>query len=117
VEYPYGREEDAVAHHILIVDDEAPVRHTLRRMIESKGYRILEADSAEEALVCFEAEPVDLVVTDLKMPGHDGLWLAQQLLERDPDLPVILATGYADLGSAQRAVGVGIYDYFTKPID
>lgn len=102
---------------LLIVDDEAPVRHMFRRTFESLGYRVALADSASAALEAVVREPIDLVITDLKMPDQDGLYLAQRLIEQDRHRPVVLVTGYADLGSAQRAVSLGIYAYFTKPID
>ena len=102
---------------ILLVDDEEPVRHMFRRMLGAQGYKTMEANTAESGWELFlECEP-DLVVTDLKMPGKDGLWLAQQIHSQDPNLPILLITAYADVGSAQRAISLGIYEYYTKPID
>ena len=102
---------------VLIVDDEAPVRHMLRSLLEGRGYTVVEAGSGDAGLEAGSLNPVALVITDLKMPGMDGLTLAKKLLEQDPDRPVLLMTAYADLDSARRAVGVGIYEYFTKPFD
>ena len=102
---------------ILIADDEQSVRHMLSRLLEGSGYTVAQAGSAEHALEVLEGTPADLVITDLKMPGMDGLSLAQKLLKMDPDRPVLLMTAYADLESARRAVGIGIYEYFTKPVD
>ena len=106
-----------MAQTILIVDDEEPVRHMFCRLFESRGYRVLSADSAERGAVMASEGKPDLVITDLKMTGKDGLWLAHELLTWDPDMPIMLITAYADLGSAQRAVSLGIYEYFTKPVD
>ena len=102
---------------ILIVDDERPVRMMVGRLVKSLGYEAEEADSGEAALALLEKTVVDLVITDLKMPGMDGLTLAQRLLEDNRDRPVLLMTAYADLESARRAVSIGVYEYFTKPFD
>ena len=102
---------------ILIVDDEQPVRHMLSRLLEGSGYTVIQAESAEHALEVLEGTHADVVITDLKMPGMDGLSLAQKLLKMDPDRPVLLMTAFGDLESARRAVGIGIYEYFTKPVD
>ena len=102
---------------ILIVDDERPVRAMLQGVLDGMGYRVSAVESAEKALEIVEKAPVDLVITDLKMPKIDGLELAQKLLEQDSDRPVLLMTAFADLASARQAVSVGIYEYFTKPFD
>ena len=106
-----------MAETILVVDDEQDVRHILHKIFEGKGYTVLEAESGEQALEMAGGMPPDMVLTDLKMPGMDGLLLAQRFLEQDPDRPVLLMTGYADTESARRAVKVGVYEYFTKPFD
>ena len=102
---------------ILVVDDEQPVRRMVGRLVKSLGYAAEEADSGEAALALLGKTVVDLVITDLKMPGMDGLTLAQKLLEDNRDRPVLLMTAYADLESARRAVSIGVYEYFTKPFD
>jgi len=106
-----------VAETILVVDDEQDVRHILHKIFEGKGYTVLEAESGEQALEMAGGISPDMVLTDLKMPGMDGLSLAQRFLEQDPDRPALLMTGYADMESARRAVKVGVYEYFTKPFD
>lgn len=102
---------------VLIVDDEPAVLHMLRRMFQAKNYQVVEALAAEDAVGQFHKQAVDVVVTDLKMPGHDGLWLAETIQAKDPDMPILLLTAYADIGSAQQAISMGLYGYFTKPID
>ena len=106
-----------MSESILIVDDEQTVCTMLHRLFKGRGYTPVEAESAEQALGVVSRTQVDLVITDLKMPGMNGLELAQKLLEQDPDRPVLLMTAFADLNSARRAVGIGIYEYFTKPFD
>ena len=102
---------------ILIVDDEASVRGLIRRLLTSVGYDTRDVGSGQEALEVARSEQVDLVVTDVKMPGMNGIELSRTLLEENPDLTVLLVTAYADLNSAREAVTAGIYEYFTKPFD
>ena len=92
---------------ILVVDDEQPMRFMVRRLLESSGYGVLEAESGGQALDVLKSAPADLVITDMKMPGMDGLTLAKTLVEQDPDRPVLLMTAFADLDSARRALKVG----------
>ena len=82
---------------VLTVDDDSLVLMNTAAMLEDLGHRALTADSADAALVILEQEPVDLVLTDYSMPGVTGIQLAQAVRARRPDLPVILATGYAEL--------------------
>lgn len=102
---------------LLIVDDDESVLRMVVRWARSCGYVVSTASSAGEALNVTVSGSVDLVVTDLRMPGSDGLELARQLLAQDPDRPVIMMTGYADLGSAREAISAGIYEYLVKPFD
>lgn len=100
---------------ILLVDDEPAVRFALREVLEERGDRVVEAGSAEEALA--EREEVDAVITDLRMPGHDGLWLLGQLRRREPSLPVIILTARGSERTAVAALKTGAYDYLCKPFD
>ena len=102
---------------ILIVDDEQPVRHMLRRMLEASDYVVCEADNGKMGLEMDQKELPDLVLTDLKMPHMDGLQMAQVLLEGNADRPVLMMTAYADVESARKALQIGIYEYFLKPVD
>ena len=102
---------------ILIVDDDGSVRHWLCRLMNGLGYVAIGAASAEEALETLSLAPVDLVITDLKLPGMDGLALAKRLLAEDADRPVLMVTGYANLNNVREAMSVGIYEYFVKPFD
>ena len=100
---------------ILIVDDDLETRDALCHWAELAGYAAHGAVSAEDALEMLAETTVDLAIVDLMLPGMDGLSLAQRLLDKDPDLPVLLITGFGDLDSARRAIEVGIYQFFTKP--
>jgi two-component system response regulator HydG len=102
---------------ILIVDDELVVRDSLGRWFESEGYEVGLAASGREALVAIQEKPYDLALVDIKMPGMDGMELQQRLCQADPDLIIIIMTGYASVETAVQALKRGAYDYITKPID
>jgi DNA-binding NtrC family response regulator len=102
---------------VLVVDDEANIRRALRMVLEPEGYEVLEAESAEKALEVLSAEPVDLAVFDIKLPGMDGLTLLSRARELWRDLPVIVISGHADTSDVVDAVKRGAADFFPKPVD
>jgi putative nucleotidyltransferase with HDIG domain len=102
---------------VLVVDDEASVRHLMRRWLESRGYHVSVAAGADTALELLAAAPTAVALCDLHMPGRDGLWLADQVRRKHPDTAVILATGASDVGSAVDSVRQGVVDYLTKPFE
>lgn len=101
---------------ILIVDDELVVRDSLARWFTSEGYETKALGSAREALEVATQE-WDLALLDIKMPGMDGMELEARLKEADPDLILIMMTGYATVDTAVKALKNGAYDYLTKPVD
>jgi two-component system response regulator HydG len=102
---------------ILVVDDEPSARSGLEKLLASEGYAIRTAADGNGALEMSLEVPPDVVVTDLRMPGMDGLDLLARLRERDPQLPVIVVTAFGDVASAVAAMRAGAADYITKPID
>ncbi len=102
---------------ILIVDDELVVRDSLQRWFDSEGYETGIAPGGREALLAVQQKHYDLALLDIKMPGMDGMELQRRLREADPDLTVIIMTGYASVETAVQALKTGAYDYITKPID
>lgn len=101
---------------LLFVDDEANILSSLRRLFRPHGYRILTADGGEAALAVLETESVDLVVSDMRMPGMSGAALLATIRQRWPDVTRILLTGYADMQSMIEAINVaGISRYIAKP--
>ncbi|MDR3532721.1 MAG: PAS-domain containing protein [Rhodopila sp.] len=110
---------DDTGKHILLVDDEAMVRETLAASLEDAGYTVLLAADGSEALDLLDStEVVDVLVTDLSMPGIDGLAVIRQAQQNRPDLPAVLLTGYAGHG-AQLAVGDSVRGAFAlvrKPV-
>jgi DNA-binding NtrC family response regulator len=102
---------------ILIVDDEEGMRRLLARVLAKEGFETATAGSGAEALQQATAEPFDLVITDILMPGMDGLQLLQELKAFDPSLPIIVITAYGTVESAVQALRAGAYDYITKPFE
>ena len=101
---------------ILIVDDELVVRDSLARWFAAEGYETEALASAREALEV-ATQNWDLALLDIKMPGMDGMELEARLREADPDLILIMMTGYATVDTAVKALKNGAYDYLTKPVD
>jgi len=111
-------EDATVAPVILFVDDEPSILSSLRRLFRPQGYRVLLAESGKAALAMLETEPVDLVVSDMRMPEMDGAALLERVHEGWPTLGRILLTGYADIGSTVAAINRGqIQRYVAKPWD
>ncbi len=101
---------------ILVVDDEADMLMMLRMLVEKHtGYGVETTNNPSEALKRLSDEPFDLVVTDLKMPGFDGMELFEEIRKTAPQLPVILITAYGSPEIADEAVREGIADFITKP--
>lgn len=103
---------------LLIVDDEQHILSSLKRLFEDEGFDVFTADKAATALTILEANPMDIVVSDMRMPGMDGAALLSVCADRWPDTSRILLTGYADIESTIRAINDGrISHYASKPWD
>ena len=107
----------APSTRVLVVDDDPGVRYTLREILEAEGLAVDEAASGEEALARYEAAPAALVLTDLRMPGMDGLALLRALVARAPAPRVVLLTAHGSERQAVEAMKAGAHDYFRKPFD
>jgi DNA-binding NtrC family response regulator len=100
---------------ILVVDDEPLKRITLQIELSEHGYEVFEAADAETARRIFDSRPIDVVVTDVRMPGMSGLELLTYVKRLHPQVEVILMTAYATVDTAVLAIKRGAYDYITKP--
>lgn len=101
---------------VMIVDDEAGVRRVLRKYVEADGYCVTEAASADAALAFVVTEgPPAVVFSDIRMPGHDGLWLTAQLRSLHPDTAVVMTTAVSDFDVAVTSLQAGVADYIAKP--
>jgi two-component system nitrogen regulation response regulator NtrX len=102
---------------VLVVDDEPNIRRTLRMVLESEGWAVLDAGSAEEAEALLQSEPVGVAVFDIKLPGTDGLTLLSRARELWRDLPVIVISGHADAPEIGDAMKRGAYGFLQKPLE
>ncbi len=116
-----GRAEGGVEPTILVVDDERNIRRTLGLVLSGEGYRVAEAESAEQALALLESgrTPVDLAIIDIMLPGMSGLDLLARLRQDDStrELPVIVISGHATVHDAVQAIKAGAGDFFEKPLN
>jgi response regulator RpfG family c-di-GMP phosphodiesterase len=100
---------------VLVVDDENGVRDLMSRWLQAGGYAVASASGADEALgVCQTFSPA-VALCDIRMPGRDGLWLAERIRQSYPETAVIMATGVQDVGPAVQTLRQGVIDYLTKP--
>ena len=101
--------------HILVVDDSPDTLEVIQRNLEAQDYRISTAPGAVEAIKILESVPIDLVITDLKMPEVDGLSLTRHIQENFKDTEVMMITGYPSVEGAVEAVKTGAEEYLPKP--
>ncbi len=101
--------------HILVVDDELPMRESLREILELEGFQVSLAESGEEALEVLRGAPIDLVLLDLRMKGMDGLQTTEAAKQLAPDSVIIMLTAHGTLESAIGALRYGAFDYLLKP--
>jgi DNA-binding NtrC family response regulator len=101
--------------HLLIVDDEDLICCELKQLLVQSGYSVSTRGDATGALEELEKEHVDLVVTDVRLPGMSGVELTKQIIERWPDVPVIVITGYSEIDIAVEVLKLGVSDFIRKP--
>jgi len=101
--------------HILIVDDEEMIRDLLSSALLQEKYICHQAANVDEAFVLLGEQPVDLVISDIMMPGRSGVELLRDLKKVDPDIAVLMITGLSDMNTAMECVHLGADDYITKP--
>ena len=105
------------AAQVVFVDDEPRVCHAVHTTLERAGAQVHCFHDAEDCLRHLAAQRCDLLITDVKMPGKDGLTLLREVKERQPWIPVLVVTGYADVPLAVRALKAGATDFVEKPLD
>jgi DNA-binding NtrC family response regulator len=101
--------------NVLLVDDEPDFIAPLTNRLALRKLNVLNASSGEEALSTLEANPVDVVVLDVKMPGMDGIEAIRQIKKRHPLVEVIMLTGHASLEASIEGMELGAFDYLLKP--
>lgn len=102
---------------VWIVDDDSSIRWVLNKALSGAHYECTEFDNAEDVLNYQETHTPDIVISDIRMPGIDGLELLSRIHEKDPDIPVIIMTAHSDLSSAVNAYQSGTFEYLPKPFD
>jgi two-component system, NtrC family, response regulator AtoC len=105
-----------MAERLLIVEDEDTLRESLKRVFLREGYDVEASESAEAALKTLEGGPFDLIISDIILPGMNGIELLRKCKERDSGGTVIIVTAYASLETAVESLRAGAYDYIVKPI-
>jgi len=108
---------DTSCNTILIVDDEPDIREVLAISLEDMGYRTVEAENAATAFDLFQKENPQIVVTDIKMPGGDGIGLLRKIKHENTETEVIMITGHGDMNLAIRSLKYEATDFITKPIN
>jgi DNA-binding NtrC family response regulator len=100
---------------ILVVDDDEIVRDVITTLLSGEGYRVRAAKDGLDAIKILRTEEIHLVITDLRMPGADGIEVLKESINLDPGRAVIILTAYGTLDTALKAIREGAYDYMTKP--
>ncbi len=104
-------------YHVLVVDDDAAIRGIVAEVLSDDGHDVEEVDSAEQALQRLDNGGIDLVITDIRMAGMDGLSLLREIRGRDDVTQVIIMTSHGTMDSAVGALKAGAYDFLTKPFE
>lgn len=102
---------------LLVVDDERWIRESCKETAEEMGFKVFCADSASAATRQLESHSIDVVLLDIKLPGHDGLGLLLKIKQQQPETEVIMITGHATVDSVLTAMKSGAYDYLRKPFN
>jgi two-component system, NtrC family, response regulator AtoC len=104
-------------YNILIIDDEQTQREVLTGYLKKKGYHILSAESGEEGIKLVKRLPVDIVLSDFKMPDKTGLEVLEEVRRINPEIGFVIITAYSTVENAVKAMRLGAYDYLSKPVD
>ncbi len=101
---------------VLVVDDDPVVGKSFHRVLAQKGYQVITAENAAQALEKLREQEYDVVFTDIKMPGMSGLELAEQVKTKRPWVPVVIVTGYGSTANQERAKAAGVVGFLNKPL-
>src|SRR6266850_7322115 len=101
--------------HLLLVDDEAPLRQAVAEQLADRGYQVVQAESGEIALARLTDFAFDIIITDLRLPGIDGSAVVEAAVERYPEIIAIVVTGFGTVKDAVEAIKRGAADFVSKP--
>src|SRR3989338_7227025 len=102
---------------ILVVDDEQIIRERMKSLLELDGYEVFIADSGQQGLAVFNEKKPEVIVTDIKMPGMDGIELLEKIKAVSAEAEIIMLTGHGGIETAISSLKKGAFDYMTKPVD
>jgi len=102
---------------ILVIDDERSIRNTLKDILEYEKYIVELAEDGLKAIEIFKSHEFDIVLCDIKMPGMDGIEVLGNLVQINPDIPVVMISGHGNIDTAVESIKKGAYDYIEKPLD
>ncbi len=108
-------DSDPVLASVLVVDDEAGIRESMAILFRREGYQVQAVESGERAVEILDREPFDLVITDLRLTGMNGIEVLQRVKHASPETEVVVMTAYGTIEGAVEAIKKGAYDYLTKP--
>jgi DNA-binding NtrC family response regulator len=101
---------------VLVVDDDQVIGKSFERVLSNKGYHVDTALSGREAFEKYAGADFDMVFTDLRMPGQDGLEVARRIKEMNPWLPIVVVTGYGTQEAEEKAKAIGVAEFLNKPL-
>src|SRR5207247_11370626 len=104
-------------YRVLVVEDDPDIRRILQLFLTERDFAVTTAETATVALELLAQAPVDLILSDVRMPGMSGIELLHHIRERDPDVQLVLMTAYSSVKDAVEAIQAGATDYIEKPID
>ncbi len=104
-------------YNILVIDDEAAQRDVLAGYLKKKGYKIFSASSGKEGIEIARTNPVDIILSDFKMPGLSGLEVLEHVKKINPEISFVIVTAYGTVENAVKAMRLGAFDYISKPVD
>ena len=111
------RAEGGFRASVLVVDDDPDVLRAVCRLLRSQGYSVTSTNNGAEAARFVHGRSFDVIVSDIKMPGMDGIQLLREVREHDLHVPVVLVTGEPAVSTAVQALEYGAFHYLTKPVD
>ncbi|MFT6167731.1 MAG: DNA-binding NtrC family response regulator [Vicingaceae bacterium] len=102
---------------ILVVDDDRPIRSTLKEILEFEKFKVEDAEDGQMAIDKIQKNNYDLILCDIKMPKMDGIEVLQKIQELKPEIPVVMISGHGDIETAVGAIKLGAFDFIAKPLD
>lgn len=103
--------------NILVIDDEAPIRETLKEILEYENFEVTLAENGEKAWQIIQKNDFDVILCDVKMPGIDGVELLERVQALKPEIPMVMISGHGNVEMAIESTKKGAYDFITKPPD